>query len=70
MPQELDRDFLTIKQASDYLGCSKDTIRRMIRDGKLPFSQLCENGVIRIKASSISRLMENSIKSNKGKKSQ
>ena len=34
-PQTLDRDFMTVKQAADYLQVSLQTVRRLIADGKL-----------------------------------
>ena len=57
-PQTLNRDYLTIKQAADYLQCSPWTIRQHIKAGRLEGLQLVPRGSVRIPASSIEKLLE------------
>lgn len=32
----MDRELWTVAQAAEFLGCSEDTVRRLIRAGKIP----------------------------------
>jgi excisionase family DNA binding protein len=60
MVQTLDKDLLTVAQAADYLSCCKQTIRRLIKDGKLEASRtgIGKNSSWRITSVSIEKLME------------
>lgn len=58
MPQELDRDYLTVKQAAEYLQYNQDTIRRYVRQGILESSRIVAGGKIRISAASIEKLLQ------------
>ena len=58
MPQSLDRDWFTVTQAADYLGCSTRTIHRYLESGLLTGVQLVPNGVIRISTIVIEKLLE------------
>jgi excisionase family DNA binding protein len=60
MAQQLDRDWFTLKQTADYLQCSTVTVMRLLRQGRIAGSQLCDSGKWRIRASSIERMMERS----------
>jgi excisionase family DNA binding protein len=56
----LDRDWLTVEQAADYLQVSPFTIRRMVKDRKIVGSKLGEgsNSSLRISAQSIRDMLE------------
>jgi excisionase family DNA binding protein len=58
--QTLDKDLLTVAQTADYLSCSKQTIRRLIKDGKLKANQIGsgKNSPWRITSVSIEKMME------------
>ena len=60
MVQTLDKDLLTVAQTADYLGFCEQTIRRLIKDGKLEASKTGngENSSWRITSVSIEKLME------------
>lgn len=59
-PQTLDRDFMTVKQAADYLQVSLQTVRRLITDGKLSATKLGSgpNSHLRVSTISIEKLLE------------
>lgn len=55
----LSHDYLTIKQAAEYLQVTARTVFRYIEAGKLKASQpMGSNGSWRISASSVERLLE------------
>lgn len=58
--QQLDRDFLTVRQSAAYLQISVATIHRLIRDGILSGSKLgpAPNSPIRISSASIEKMLE------------
>lgn len=60
--QKLDRDWLTPKQAANYLGVNVWTVRRYINEGFLPASKLGSGKMAhwRISASSIEKMLEGS----------
>jgi excisionase family DNA binding protein len=60
MVQTLDKDLLTVAQTADYLGFCKQTILRLILDGKLEAHQIGsgKNSPWRITSVSIEKLME------------
>lgn len=51
-----DERWLTITEAAFYLGTSELTVRRRIKDGKVPAYQ--GDGTLRIKRSDIDRYLE------------
>ena len=51
-----DERWLTITEAAFYLNTSEQTIRRRLKDGKLPAEKI--DGMIRIRRSEIDRYME------------
>lgn len=55
--QTLDRDWLTVGQAADYLQCCPMTIYRMIQEGKIQGMQITPRGKWRVSASSIEKLL-------------
>lgn len=58
MVQQLDRDWLTVRQAADYLQCGTGTIHRLIAEGMVTASQLVPKGRVRISSVSIEKLLE------------
>jgi excisionase family DNA binding protein len=58
--QQLDRDYLTTKQAADYLQVSTYTVLRMVKDGKISGTKLGtgKNSKLRISAASIEKMLE------------
>lgn len=53
----MTHEYLTVKQAADYLQISTQTVRRYITDGKLQASQIVPNGKIRIPKLCIDELL-------------
>ena len=53
----LDRDWLSAKDACAYIGCSFPTLKKYIAEGKLQHSQIVARGKIRISAASIKNLL-------------
>lgn len=59
MKQELDQDWLTLKQAMAYMQCGPGTLMKYIKDRKIEAVQLSgKNGSWKIKSASIQRFME------------
>lgn len=46
-------DLLTTKEAAEYLNCSPEHVRRMIRAGRMPGVVLTEIGLIRIRTDAL-----------------
>ena len=51
------REWLSVAEAAGYIGCSTDTVRAMIRDGKLAYSQPGER-LTRISRTAIDGMLE------------
>ena len=60
MTQTLDRDWMTRKQAAEYLQVTAATVDRYLKSGVLQGSQLVPNGTVRISAVSIEKMLEKS----------
>jgi excisionase family DNA binding protein len=58
MTQQLDRDFLTVAEAAEYLRCSSWTVRELIKRGILEASRLVPRGKVRISAVSIEKALQ------------
>jgi excisionase family DNA binding protein len=57
-PQQLDRDWLTVKQAADYLQVGTLVIRQYVKRGILEGSQLVPKGKVRISAISVEKALQ------------
>jgi excisionase family DNA binding protein len=57
-PVELDRDWITLSQAAQYLQVHPATIMRYVRQRKIIANQLVPQGKWRVSSASIARLME------------
>lgn len=49
---DLERDWLSVQEAADYLGVARPTIYRWAREGRLPIYKLAK-GVARVKAQDV-----------------
>ena len=60
MTQSLDKDLLTVAETADYLSCSKQTVHRLIKDGKLQARKIGRgiNSPLRITSVSIEKMLE------------
>ena len=56
--QSLSKKAISLKEAAEMMGVSKDTIRRAIKTGKLKAFQLNEGGNYRISLEEIERFMK------------
>lgn len=56
-PQTLNRDWLTVQQAADYLQLDAQTVRKYVRLGRLEGRQIVAAGKWRISAASIEKLL-------------
>jgi excisionase family DNA binding protein len=58
--ERIDTPLLTARQAADRLSVHRNTLRRMLDDGEIPFYRINSRGDIRIAPSAIDRwLREN-----------
>lgn len=59
-PQQLDRDFLTVRQTAAYLQTSTATVQRLIKNGTLSGSKIgtAPNSPLRISSASIEKMLE------------
>ena len=59
-PQQLDRDFLTVRQTAAYLQITTATVQRLIKGGTLSGSKLgtSPNSPLRISSASIEKMLE------------
>jgi excisionase family DNA binding protein len=55
---QLEQEWFSIKQTAAYLQLNQQSIRRLIRDGKLDARQIIEKGKILISKSSIEAILE------------
>jgi len=57
MEQE-PKELLSVQEAADFLGLSVSTIRRYIRDGRLPAYRVAGERLLRIKRSDLEKLLD------------
>lgn len=57
MEQE-PKELLSVQEAADFLGLSVSTIRRYIRDGRLPAYRVAGERLLRIKRSDLEELLD------------
>ena len=57
MEQE-PKELLSVQEAADFLGLSVSTIRRYIRDGRLPAYRVAGERLLRIKRSDLEALLD------------
>lgn len=54
---DIEREWLTVQEAADYLGVARPTIYRWAKQGRLPIYKLAE-GVARVKAQDLKKFLE------------
>ena len=52
-------DILLVSEVADMLRCSKETVKRYIRDGKLPAMKLSKTGPLKIYRYEVDRMLRN-----------
>ncbi|HID85803.1 MAG TPA: DNA-binding protein [Anaerolineae bacterium] len=52
------KELLSVREAADFLGLSVSTIRRYIRDGRLPAYRVAGERLLRIKRSDLEALLD------------
>lgn len=60
----VDKDFLTITELSEYLGVKRSTVYAWVRDGQIPYYRVNKK-LIRFKRDEIDRWMKDQMKDNK-----